>query len=100
MFSDGRGVKQRPVLVFKDNLPFEDFVGIPVSSQPVRHQDEVLIHDVDFEAGGLPKASKLMIRKTFVINKHTITKSYGVVNKAKYIAIKNSFCEYFSCHQN
>ncbi|UQB42510.1 type II toxin-antitoxin system PemK/MazF family toxin [Thiomicrospira microaerophila] len=97
IFSDGLGVKSSPVLVFKDNLPFEDFVGIPVSAQPVRHQDEVLLSNVDFELGGLPKDSKLIIRKTFVINKHVIKKSYGVLNKTRYTAIKNSFCDYFDC---
>ncbi len=32
-FSDFQTSKRRPVIVFKDNLPFDDFVGIPVSSQ-------------------------------------------------------------------
>lgn len=54
LFSDGVGVKKRPVLVFKDNLPFEDFVGIPVSSQPVRHQDELHLNNAEFTEGALP----------------------------------------------
>jgi len=32
-FSDLKTSKSRPVLVFKDNLPFDDFVAIPISSQ-------------------------------------------------------------------
>jgi mRNA interferase MazF len=32
-FSDLKTSKKRPVLVFKDNLPYDDFVGIPISSQ-------------------------------------------------------------------
>ena len=32
-FSDLKQVKNRPVLVFKDNLPYDDFVAIPISSK-------------------------------------------------------------------
>ena len=32
-FSDFQKSKRRPVVVFKDNLPFDDFVGIPISSK-------------------------------------------------------------------
>ena len=30
-FSDLKTSKKRPVLVFKDNLPYDDFVGIPIN---------------------------------------------------------------------
>ena len=29
-FSDLKATKKRPVLVLKDNLPYDDFVGIPM----------------------------------------------------------------------
>lgn len=32
-FSDFNKSKKRPVLVFKDNLSFDDFVAIPISSK-------------------------------------------------------------------
>lgn len=32
-FSDLGASKRRPVIVFRDNLPFDDFVDIPVSSK-------------------------------------------------------------------
>ena len=31
-FSYLNKIKKSPVLVFKDNLPYDDFVGIPISS--------------------------------------------------------------------
>lgn len=96
-FSDGLGVKKRPVLVFKDNLPFDDFVGIPISSQPIRHQDELSLQKTEFIEGSLPKISKLILRKTFVINKDVVMKSYGVVSPTKLEAISKGFCEYFEC---
>ena len=43
-FSDFRTSKRRPVIVFKDNLPFEDFVGVPISSQITKlHEDEFIL---------------------------------------------------------
>ena len=43
-FSDLRQSKKRPVLVLKDNLPHNDFVGIPISSRLRElYQDESLL---------------------------------------------------------
>lgn len=48
-FSDLQTSKRRPVIVFKDNLPFDDFVGIPVSSQTYRlHADEFILEAVQY----------------------------------------------------
>ena len=69
-FSNLKQNKLRPVVVFKDNLPFEDFVGIPISSRlDSLKDDEVVIDQSDFTAGSLPKRSKVMVRKIFVIAK-------------------------------
>lgn len=35
-FSDSKAYKNRPVLVFKDNLPYDDFVGLPIKYQGQR----------------------------------------------------------------
>ena len=75
-FSDFQTSKRRPVIVFKDNLPFDDFVGIPVSSQTLRlHDDEFILEPSDMALGALPKRSKIMVRKTFVISRQVIVKS-------------------------
>lgn len=58
-FSDLKSSKKRPVLVLKDNLPFEDFIGIPISSQSHKlHNDEHLIDNNKFITGNIPKQSK------------------------------------------
>ena len=65
-FSDLRQSKKRPVLVLKDNLPHNDFVGIPISSRLRElYQDESPVDSSQFSEGRLPKASKVMVRKTF-----------------------------------
>jgi mRNA interferase MazF len=39
-FSDLQQSKNRPVLVFKDNLPHNDFIAIPISSKTQNMQDD------------------------------------------------------------
>jgi len=69
-FSDLNKSKQRPVLIFKDNLPHDDFVAIPISSKIDKmYKDELLLDNTNFINGSIPQASKLMIRKTFVVSK-------------------------------
>jgi mRNA interferase MazF len=86
-FTDLKKSKKRPVLVLKDNLPFGDFVGIPLSSQIEQlHKHEHLIDNADFCDGGISHQSKLIVRKTFVISKSVVIKKYHGL-----------FCEYFCC---
>jgi len=97
-FSDSKQFKNRPVLVFKDNLPHNDFVGIPISSKiQTLYEDEFLINNEHFFQGSIPKASKLMIRKTFVISKDAVIKKYGILNDESYSNYHQAFCKYFGC---
>ncbi|MCG5499035.1 type II toxin-antitoxin system PemK/MazF family toxin [Ectothiorhodospira variabilis] len=97
-FSDLKTRKRRPVVVFKDNLPFKDFVGIPVSSQTSRlHADEHILEPSDLAAGTLPKRSKVMVRKTFVISKDVIVKKYGYLTPARLRQLHEDFCHFFGC---
>lgn len=57
-FSDSKQAKNRPVLVYKDNLPFDDFIGIPISSKSIQYSDELPINNSEFLLGSLPKPSK------------------------------------------
>jgi len=97
-FSDIKKSKNRPVLVFKDNLPYDDFVAIPISSKIEKlHKDEMIISDDDLSIGMLPKKSKLMIRKTFVVSKQVVVKRYGTLNSHTYHKYHKVFCDYFGC---
>ncbi len=97
-FSDLKKSKHRPVIVFRDNLPFDDFVGIPVSSKVGRlHADESLLQSHDLRSGTLPKISKVMVRKTFVISKSVIAKKYGALTPMRFQKLHSDFCEYFGC---
>ena len=97
-FSDAKQSKKRPVLMFKDNLPHDDFIAIPVSSQITKmHNDERLLTLTDFQLGSIPKTSKLMLRKTFVVSKNVVLKKYGTLHTKAYKQIHKDFCQYFSC---
>ncbi|MEY3789103.1 MAG: hypothetical protein RLZ75_3311 [Pseudomonadota bacterium] len=97
-FSDLKTSKNRPVLVFKDNLPFDDFVGIPISSQIIQlHADEALIESTDFSEGLLPKPSKLMLRKPFIVSKTVVIKKYGTLSSDSFNRYQHLFCDYFQC---
>ena len=98
-FSDLKQTKKRPVLVFKDNLPYDDFVAIPLSSKVEKlHNDEYLIENSNLEQGSIPKSSKIMIRKTFVVSKKVVIKKYGIIDKKYYKKCLDNFCKYFGCH--
>ena len=98
-FSTLNKTKKRPVLVFKDNLPYDDFIAIPISSKIDNlKEDEILIHGSDFATGNIPKVSKLMIRKTFVVSKEVVIKRYGTLSKSSFKKYHNNFCKYFECN--
>ena len=97
-FSDISKSKNRPVLVFKDNLPYEDFIAIPISSKIDRLQeDEMIVDGNDLREGTLPKISKLMIRKTFVVSKSVVLKKYATLTEVAYQKYHKQFCKYFEC---
>ena len=100
-FSDLKSSKKRPVLVLKDNLPFDDFVGIPISSRIEKlYDDEDILNTIDFEDGAIPKESKLMIRKTFVVSKTVVLKRYGHLKEQSFQKFHKIFCAYFECINN
>jgi len=97
-FSDMQSSKKRPVLVLKDNLPYNDFIAIPISSQIQKlNLDEQIIDNSHFANGAIPKPSKLMLRKTFVVSKNAVIKRYGTISTDSFKRYKTSFCRYFEC---
>lgn len=97
-FSNLKQSKRRPVLVFKDNLPFDDFIGLPMSSKIDRlYDDEWLVTKGMLESGALPVDSKLMLRKPFVVSKGNPIKCYESLGKAEMSRIKQRYCAYFEC---
>ena len=73
-------------------------MGIPISSQIRQvHLDESILEAVDFVEGGIPKTSKLMLRKPFVVSKTAVIKKYGLLNQDAFKRYQQLFCQYFHC---
>lgn len=97
-FSDMKQSKNRPVLVFKDNLPHDDFIAIPISSKIEKlYEDEVIVSIDDLSNGFLPRTSKLMVRKTFIVSKQVLLKKYATITQDSYKKYHRIFCSYFGC---
>ncbi|MEA3383857.1 MAG: type II toxin-antitoxin system PemK/MazF family toxin [Campylobacterota bacterium] len=97
-FSDLNSFKTRPVLVFKDNLPYDDFIAIPISSKIDNlKKDEFLLTSEEFKIGNIPKKSKMILRKTFVVSKKVVLKKYGTLSEDSFNKYKSEFCKYFHC---
>jgi mRNA interferase MazF len=97
-FSDLKTSKKRPVLVLKDNLPHNDFVGLPISSQLDKLlADEFEIENSMFQSGAIPKKSKVIVRKPFVVSKNVVIKKYGTLNQQNFLNFHRLFCQYFGC---
>jgi mRNA interferase MazF len=95
-FSDLKTSKNRPVLVLKDTNLYSDFVGLPISSQlDFLHEGEFEIDNTMFSYGGIPKKSKLIVRKPFVVSKTVVVKKYGSLNQADFRIFQRLFCQYF-----
>ncbi len=56
-----------------------------------------MIGSEDFESGGIPVDSKVMLRKTFVVSKEVITKQYGTLRPESFAKYHRAFCRYFEC---
>lgn len=97
-FSDLKVSKKRPVLVLKDNLPHNDFVGLPISSQLEKLLvGEFEIDNAMFQIGSIPKKSKVIVRKPFVVSKNVVIKKYGSLTQHDFANYHRLFCEYFGC---
>ena len=79
-------------------MSYDDFIAIPISSKTENiKDDELLICNDDLEYGFIPKTSKQIIRKTFVVSKKVVLKKYGTLNKSSFNKYKEYFCIYHGC---
>lgn len=96
-FSDLKASKNRPVLVLKNNLPYDDFVGLPISSQLDKlHEGEVEIDNSMFQFGGIPKIEN-NYSEAVCDFKNVVIKKYGSLNQSDFEKYHRLFCQYFGC---
>ena len=76
-FSDGSGVKKRPVLVVHD-LGDADLLVVPVTSHPPRATEDLVLGD--WAAAGLRLPSTVRLGKLATLAKDAVVRSLGRLN--------------------
>ena len=61
------------------------------------YDDKMMFSSIDFKIGSIPKDSKLMLRKTFVVSKDVVLKKCGTLSSQVYKTIQHAFGQYFNC---
>jgi len=84
-FTDLMTVKKRPALIVSSkafNQTLDDLIVVAITSQKPfdLKPDEYLIPDVDQQAAGLPKPSKIKSGKIVSIDKRLVRKTLGQVS--------------------
>lgn len=76
VFTDLSEIKKRPVLIVEE-LQHDDFLTLPITSIDIENirENESLITNGDFEEGQIPKTSKILITKPYVVNKSLLERS-------------------------
>lgn len=92
VFSDGQGNKRRPVLVvhdFSDN----DLLVVPITSQPARGKDDVVLSD--WKQAGLKLPSTVRIEKLATIEKSCVTRKLGTLLPGDSARVKHTLAAVF-----
>lgn len=75
VFTDLSEIKKRPVLVINSISP-SDFLTFPITTSDTK-AFYIPIDNDDFEEGGIPKPSKVLVSKPYILEKSLYIKHYG-----------------------
>ena len=78
-FTDLSEIKKRPVLVM-DSITPSDFLTLPITTSDT-NAFYIPIDNDDFEEGGIPKPSKVLIPKPYILEKSLYIKHYGMLKR-------------------
>jgi mRNA interferase MazF len=81
-FSDLTMSKRRPAMVLAD-LEGDDLILCQITSQSIRDTYAMMLHDSDFESGGLNKPSNIRPNRLFTADRHIVLYKIGHVKNAK-----------------
>jgi CDP-6-deoxy-D-xylo-4-hexulose-3-dehydrase len=79
VFTDLSEIKKRPVLVINSIHP-SDFLALPITTSDTK-AFHIPIDNDDFEEGGIPKPSKVLIPKPYILDKSLYIKHYGKLKR-------------------
>jgi len=79
VFTDLSEIKKRPVLVI-NSISASDFLTLPITTSDTK-AFYIPIDNDDFEEGGIPKPSKVLIPKPYILEKSLYIKHYGKLKR-------------------
>jgi mRNA interferase MazF len=86
-FSDLSSSKLRPVIVVSSdsfNRKFEDFIAIPLTSNPRIRDHTVVIESKDLESGSIPLSSRAKVGRIFSLKQVLARKKFGKLRQSTY----------------
>lgn len=81
-FSDLTAAKRRPALVIS-GLEGDDVILCQITSQAIKDQYALSLHDDDFEAGGLKQPSHVRPNRLFTADRHLVLYQVGRIQQVK-----------------
>jgi mRNA interferase MazF len=95
-FTDLSALKRRPVLILTAPDRFNDFMGIPLTSQN-KHENSINLLKSDLLKGELPKSSWVRTDKIFTFNTEIIIGRIAQLKTEVFANIKNNVCTSLGC---
>jgi mRNA-degrading endonuclease toxin of MazEF toxin-antitoxin module len=92
VFSDGQGVKRRPVFVARD-FGDDDLLVLPITSHPVRAETDVVI--TDWQSAGLRLPSTLRAEKLATIEKSCVARKLGTLLPTDLAKVRDTLASVF-----
>ena len=89
IFTDPSEVKKRPVIVIR-RLSASDFMALPITSSETR-SPYIEIDNSAFQEGSIPKPSKILVTKPYILEKELYVKHYGRVKREFLDIVMRSF---------
>lgn len=83
-FSDLSQNKFRPAIVMSNNRynkKFQDFIAIPLTSNPNTRNHTVVVTNKEMETGSIPIDSVAKADKVFSLEQKTVTRTFGQIRQ-------------------
>lgn len=95
-FSDLKSSKVRPALVLSNNeynKKFEDFIAVPLTTNPRSREYAVQVTNKDLESGRLVVKSNIKTDRIFSVSKKLVRMNIGRINKETHNKVKKMLAE-------
>jgi mRNA interferase MazF len=92
IFSGGQGAKRRPVMVVQD-FGDDDLLVVPITSQPARVNEDVILSD--WQGAGLKLPSTVRLEKLATIEKSCVVRKLGALPPNELVKVRKALADLF-----